>query len=575
MSGYQRGWRRMLVDMEIPAWEDRFLADYDPVAMADLYARAGASSVMFACKTLSGVCFWPTAVGRTHPRTEGRDLVGETVEALEQRGIAACAYYSVIFDNWAFEHHPDWRFEPVQGWSRDGSPHDRHGLCCPNSPGYRKYITDQIADLYARYPFECSFCDMTFWPDVCGCTHCRDRYRREAGAELPEVIDWTAPEWCAFQAARERWIEEFTGLVTDAMKRTSPGISVYHNFAPAVFDWRRSVPFTAARHQDFLGGDLYGDAIEQLLVMKLMTNLSPSRPAEFMTFATTSYMEHVELKSADQMRAQVLAAAAESVAFMFIEAIDPAGTANPGSYDRVGSAFEALVPYEPHLGGTPVEDVGVYFSSESKLDFAENGERLTVRGPARRGYPHLTAIRGACRMLQRAHIPFGVITRRQLAELDRYRVVVLPNVVRMDADEAEALRAYVRRGGRVYASRYTSLVETEGVRHDDFMLADVFGVHLEREEPAGFVYATPATPRIEARLAPQRHLSAQPREGSLAGGLLRLAADPETEVLATLTLPYAHPEPGHFSDHDWASIHTSPPWEDTAAPLVVAHEFGA
>jgi hypothetical protein len=186
----------------------------------------------------------------------------------------------------------------------------------------------------------------------------------------------------------------------------------------------------------------------------------------------------------------------------------------------------------------------------------------------------MQALRGACRVLQRAHVPFGVITSRQLGDLNRYKVVVLPNVQRMDAGEVEAFREYVRRGGRLYASRYTSLVETQGVHHDDLMLADVLGVHVEREEPTRAVYAKPATPAMAAWLDPQRYLTAVPATGALAGGLLRLRAEPAAEVLATLTLPYAHPHVGSFGDRDWASIHSFPPTHETSEPMIVAHRFG-
>jgi hypothetical protein len=573
-SDYQRGWRRMLVDMEIPAWQEDFLSRYDPIAMADLYQRARATSVMFVCKTLNGYCFWPTGVGAMHPRLQGRDVVGETITALRERDIAACAYYSVIFDNWPAEQHPEWQVELLVSRSRSNTSRDRHGHCCPNNPGYRGFIADQIADLYGRYEFGATFCDMTFWPGICGCRHCRDRFRTEAGTEIPEVIDWTSPEWCAFQEARERWIDEFTGFVTDAMRKASPGIAVYHNFAPAPGHWTWAVPFTVTEHCDFLGGDLYGDEIEQLLVMKLMNNLSRSRPVEYMTFATIDCDEHVRLKTAERMRAQVLGSVAESTAFMFIEAIDPVGTAADRTYDRIGETFESTAGWEPHLGGEAVEDVAVYFSNASKMDFAENGRAVSEMDVAH-GYPHMLALRGVCRMLQRAHVPFGVITRRQLAELDRYRMVVLPNVARMDAEEVEAIREFVRNGGRVYASRYTSLVETRGVRHDDLMLADVFGVHVEGEEPTRVVYAKPATAASAQWLAPQRYLTADPRPGALDGGLLRLRAAPDAEVLATLTLPYAHPHVGSFGDENWASIHSFPPGEDTDAPVLVHNRFGS
>jgi hypothetical protein len=574
-SGYQRGWRRMLVDMEIPSWEDAFLSLFDPIAEADLYSRAGVTSVMLSCKALTGLCFWSTKVGKMHPAIGGRDVVGETLVALGERAIAPCAYYSAIHDNWAYEAHPDWRFEPISPRHPSPSPHDRHGLCCPNNPGYRKYIADQIADLFGRYEFDCAFCDMTFWPGVCGCRHCRERFRTEAGAEIPETIRWTSAEWCDFQSARERWIGEFQAFVTDAIRRARPGIAVYHNFATGPHAWIRGLPFTVTEHSDFLGGDLYGDAVEQLVITKLMNGLSRSRPVEYMTFVTTNSYEHVRLKSIENMRSQVLRARSECAASLFIDAVDPVGTANEGVYERVREAFEPSVDFEAHLGGEPVEDVAVYFSSDSKMNYAENGSWVGDERVGWGPYPHLQAVRGASRILQRSHLPFGIITRRQINDLDRYQVVVLPNVARMDASEVAAVRDYVRRGGRVYASGYTSLVETRGVQHDDFMLADIFGLHLETEETGRIVYARPTTERVQALLEPQRYLTADPLPGALAGGVLKVRADRGSRILAMLSLPYRHPEMGHVSERNWASIHSSPPWEDTTFPVLIERRHGA
>lgn len=574
-SEYQRGRLRMLVDLEIPAWGEGFLSEFDPEAMADLYQRAGAESVMFACKNLSGLCFWPTAVGEMHPRLGGRDVTAEAEAALRERGIATCAYYSVIFDNWAHEHDATWRFQSMRGADRRDNPHDRYGLCCPNSPGYREYIAAQIADLYGRYSFECAFCDMTFWPGVCECSHCRERFAAEVGGELPRVVDWTDPRWCAFQAARERWILEFAALVTDSMRAASPGIAVYHNFAPALITWEALLPFGVTEHSDFLGGDLYGDPIEQDLVTKLMADLSRSRPAEFMTFATEHCEEHVTLKSRQQLRSQVLASVSEATAFMFIEAINPDGSPNAPYFEEIGEVYEEARPLEQGVGGEPVAEAAIYFSNESKMDFDHNGLDVADVPADDYRYPHLEALRGAARSLERAHVPFAVVTRRQLEDLDRYPVLVLAGVSRLDRDEVEAIRAYVRGGGRLYASRYTSLVETSDGRQPDFMLADVFGASLEAEEESRAVYAKPAAPALAAATAPQDFLTSDQRRGALAGGLLRLRAEAGAETLATLSLPYGHPHGGHHSDQNWASMHSSPPWEDTGSPLVVANRFGA
>ncbi len=45
--------------------------------------------------------------------------------------------------------------------------------------------------------------------------------------------------------------------------------------------------------------------------------------------------------------------------------------------------------------------------------------------------------------------------------------------------------------------------------------------------------------------------------------------------LATLTLPYGYPSRGSVNDHQWASIHSSPPWEDLTVATIVTNEFGS
>ena len=116
-------------------------------------------------------------------------------------------------------------------------------------------------------------------------------------------------------------------------------------------------------------------------------------------------------------------------------------TLNEAGLDIIARSFQKTAPYEPFLGGAPIEEVAVYFSSASKMNFADNGALLReLQTSGSTDYPHFHAVRGACKVLQGAHIPFGVITRKQIRELGRYRVIVLPNVLRMDAEECAAIR---------------------------------------------------------------------------------------------------------------------------------------
>jgi hypothetical protein len=214
-----------------------------------------------------------------------------------------------------------------------------------------------------------------------------------------------------------------------------------------------------------------------------------------------------------------------------------------------------------------VADIAVYWSFQVNVDFADNGTPLSeVRLPYREPGPHLRAVLGAVTALSEAHLPVGVITRAALETLDSYSAIVLPNVMRMDAEE-------------VAASGYTSLVSTDGVRHDDFLLADVFGAHLAGEETSVVTYLKPVTAEASAWIAPVQYVTHGepfPRDARFGSAVtaLRMSVEGDVRVLATTTLPYADGR-GTRDDQEWASIHTSPPWRDTADSAVVRHRFGS
>jgi len=574
---YLRCHRRLLIDTHIPDWDPRLLARFDPQHCIQAAQASGSTALMVYTQSHTGLCHWPTSTGQQHSAFVGRDVLGELLDAAHRAGLPVCAYYSVTFNNWAYASHPEWRMVATGADVIGGGllQRERYGICCLNNQEYVRFAQTQAREILQRYPVDAFFFDMVWWMSVCTCGSCRQRYQAETGGNLPENVDWLDPAWCRFQAAREQWLNEFATGLRAVVHQMHPGMPVYHNFALGATNWTRAVNFASARAHDFLGGDFYGGSTEQLLVSRLMLNLSEGQPVEFMTTVTASLAEHERLKPQSLLNAQCLAATSLHAAFLAILALDPDGTLSTPAVDRVREMFAQSAPYEPFLGGRPVEDIGVYFSDASKMNFADNGLPVieAVKGSAV-DYPHLHALGGACRILQEAHRPFGVITRRQLSELARYRIIVLPNVLRMRAEEVEAIREYVRGGGRVYASRYTSLTGTDGRRGHDFMLADVFGCHFDGIETGRNYYLEPANELSTRAIAPERYVShwSWPNEST---GALRLQRAPAGTVLMTLTLPFGYPSRGSVDGRDWASIHSFPPWEHTGLPTVVEHHYGA
>ena len=61
------------------------------------------------------------------------------------------------------------------------------------------------------------------------------------------------------------------------------------------------------------------------------------------------------------------------------------------------------------------------------------------------------------------------------AELQAFKVLILPNVACLSDGQCDELRAFVRAGGGSVSTFETSLYDEQGTPRSDFALADLFG----------------------------------------------------------------------------------------------------
>jgi len=546
---FQRSYRRNLVDMHIADWDEKFLSRFDPKTYVDLLELAQVSAAMVYANSAVGNCYWPTKVGHMHKGLRGRDILSEIIELCHQREIDVIIYYVLIYNNWAYENNPQWRIIKADG--KEATADGRFGVCCPNS-GYRDFAVAEIEDFCSNYDFEGIFFDMTFWPHICYCSSCQERYKKEVGKELPQIVDWEDPEWVKFQRKREEWITEFANLATSTAKRIKSEVTVDHQFSTCIGDFRQGVTAEIAKACDYTGGDFYGGLLQESFICKLFYNLTPNKPFEFHTSRCPNLKDHITMRSEELMEAHVYSALANNGAFLFIDAIDPIGTLNKDVYEMMGRVFGETRAYEKYLGGELCQDIGIYFSFASKL--------LTLQGLS-----HLEASINVAKSLLNENIPFGVITKDDLKDLSNYQVIVLPKVLMMDEEEVKALREYVASGGSLYVSGSASLLDKDGNKHKDFMLADVLGVSYLGETKERLTYIAPTSRASE--LFP--NISSE-YPLTIFGPQIKAKPANEDEVLATITLPYTDP-----ADHTkFASIHSNPPGIPTEYPAIVMRSFG-
>lgn len=561
-SWFSHAYRRNVIDMHISADDDRFMAEFDSQAYVEMLCRSKVEATVLYAHSHSGLCYYPTRIGQIHPGLHGRDLLGEVSDLCQQQGIHVVVYYSLIFDTWAYRTHPDWKICDTQG--KPAAENSRYGICCPNSP-YRDHVQAFITEICENYSFDGMRFDMTFWPSVCYCGFCQERFEMETGRKPPTIIDWSDPHWTAFQRARERWLVEFAALATKTVRQHKPGASVEHQASTYPLTWRMGVTTALALENDFLQGDFYGDALQGSFVRKLLYNLSPNRPSGFETSIALDLSNYTALKPLELLQCKAAAALADQCAFIMIDSIAPSGILNPQVYEKQALVFENMRPYQPFLSGEAVQDIAVYMSLESKFDPAENHHSVDDPAVSNR-MPHVEAVLGVCKSLRENHIPFGVITRQNLDDLQRYKAIVLPNILMMDMIEANALREYVKQGGCLYASQYTGLQTPDGRHPENFLLADVFGVSYAGETQEHFTYIAPSqagTEFFDDYTAdfpvgfPTTQILAEGQAGSI--------------MLGELVLPYTDPaDPHHF-----ASIHNNPPGKWTSRPALVLNQFYA
>jgi hypothetical protein len=90
--------------------------------------------------------------------------------------------------------------------------------------------------------------------------------------------------------------------------------------------------------------------------------------------------------------------------------------------------------------------------------------------------PVSDAVQGMYHALIEARVPFEMVHEDKLDSVDRFKLLILPNLAALSDAQCEALSHYARAGGSLLATFETSLYDQQGAPRREFGLADVFGI---------------------------------------------------------------------------------------------------
>ncbi len=474
MFPLEKCYSRLLIDNHITDHDPKFMSRFEPAEYVRLVKLAGVGAAMVHSCDHNGNCYYPTRIGHMHAGLAGRDIFGETLAGLRREGVIPVGYYSAIYHNRAAVDHPEFRMRSAGGVES----HGRYHYLCPNHPGSRVFFKEQLAEMLA-YPVDGLFIDMTFWPLVCCCDACRAKW----GKPFPKVIDWSDPEWVRFQRWRESSLAEFAAELTDHVRRLRPEISVTHQFSPVLHGWYLGQSDGIAAASDYASGDFYGGKLQHRFGIKAFAAFSRGKPLEFMTSRCVDLHDHTSTKSDDELTLHALTTLAHGGAYLFVDAVNPDGTLEEPFYRRLRHIVAALEPFtktvarhRPALKG----EVGLYFSMASCVDRQYDGTPLGALDDRRsnmdfRANAVLDEALGCSKVLTALHIPYRVVTERD-ADLSSFKAVIVGNAAYLGEEECARLREFVRGGGTLIATGWTSFYNRNGETSGNFALADLFGV---------------------------------------------------------------------------------------------------
>ncbi len=551
------------------------------------------------------VTTYPTqlAYQRESPYLGGRDLAGEIVEAAHAADIKALGMIDLgQVPEQAARDHPDWCAQDAAGRPVERVP--GLYAACPMG-GYQTdyapqtaYVREIVAEILGRYPLDCvkfgggSF---GFSRSICYCPNCRRSFYEETGRELPAKSDWSDPLWRTYTTwridhARQR-VDQL-GEVVHAIDPDMPfmgnsvcfgdpdwtvGSSIDVESQAAVADAVQVEVQTRARYDEALirideasiGIDEapIGTATWQYLGW-------PAESARFMTsvsdtpiWVVASYFlawpwRRSAMAPAEQKvyLAQIAANGADPM--VNLSGGPPAVHEDPRGFDVIRDLYGFLASHRDYYeGDASGANVAIVYSFDT-LFFYGRGE------PEKR---YVREIRGVEQALHAAHIPFDIISTRLLTPqtgrrpvsttartltrrhrpvstteaagelLDRYAVLVLPNLACMTEEEAEAIRAYVRRGGSIVTTFETSLYDAEGLRRDDYLLSNLLGVRYSGVSRSSMTSADQGYKQVYMDIV-QQHPLVDGLEGTsvlpMGGDYCVAAPMPGTTVPLTLSTPF-------------------------------------
>lgn len=393
------------------------------------------NSITLFSKCHHGWAYHPSKANEIHPHLDF-DLLGAQIQAAHEIGVKTPIYLSAGLDEKMAHRHPEWlvrNLDESTTWAKDFTEPGYHKMCM-SSP-YLDYLVKQIEEVCKNYDADGIFLDIV-GVQPCYCQNCIAE-REELGLNPYDENDVLKHAEMVYKRYAEK-----TRAAVDKYK---PNLPLFHN-GGHIRQGRRDLvnynthleleslptggwgydhfPFSA-RYCQGLGVDYLG-----------MTGKFHGSWGEFGGF-----------KHPNALRFEVALAAANGAKCSVGDQLSPSGEMDMVTYDLIGSAYSELEEKEEWLDNVEsVADIAI-ISPEAYVGDLSTGQMTKVDDSGS----------GVCRIMLEGKYLFDVIDFE--SDLNKYKVIILPDVIRADTDFAKRLREFCDCGGKVLATGKSALYE--------------------------------------------------------------------------------------------------------------------
>jgi hypothetical protein len=485
-------------------------ADFDSEAFVRALQRMKVQSVTCFSRCHHGLIYHDTRFDDLRHPGLSCDLLGRQIEACHRAGIRAPVYISVGWDDLQRRRHPEWLERDEHGHHRGPGPLEpgfEHKLCL-NTP-YVDFLAEQTAEVLQRFDCDGLFFDIVH-QGPCLCERCLQSMARKD-------LDPASPADRRRHA--EQLLDAFKRRMTGLVRQRAPEASIFYNAGHLGPETRRTLDLVTHLELESLPTGHWGH-LHFPITVRHARGMGP--PLLGLTAAFHgSWGDLCAPKSLEALESECFQMLAQGARCSVGTQLLPGGSFEPAMVELLERVYGQVQAREPWCeGARPQTEVGVFHpeafgASDGPLD---------------------SSAAGALMILGEGHQQFDFLDGR--SDFQRYRVILVPDRIRVGPELARALSGYLGRGGALLLCHLGGLAPEA----DRFALAEV---------GARCLGLSPVEPDF---LVPGPQLAAALPGGPLAmkWRAMRVCPEAGTEVLAGVRLPLLERTRRAFYGHQHA-----------------------